>query len=151
MISHNEEFVGALCPEQWHVRDGRLEHKGHLAVDAGRFEDSNNPSGASTPRLGIGMNGSGLASGAGTPLSGSSAAPSAANSDTEGGDMKFRARKKKKMTRAEKKEQEVRRRLRHIEWLNSPKGECCFFHCGNVSVSGSTNDPRRNSTPSRHR
>ena len=36
--------------------------------------------------------------------------------------MKFRARKKKKMTRAEKKEQEVRRRLRHIEWLNSPKG-----------------------------
>ncbi|KAI7638526.1 ABC transporter domain-containing protein, partial [Hortaea werneckii] len=24
MISHNEEFVGALCPEQWHVNDGRL-------------------------------------------------------------------------------------------------------------------------------
>lgn len=126
MISHNEEFVGALCPEQWHVRDGKLEHKGHLAVDAGRFEDSKNPSGASTPRLG-GMPGSGIASGigsgVGTPMSGSSAAASAANSDNEAGkDMSFRARKKKKMTRADKKEQEVRRRLRHINWLSSPKG-----------------------------
>jgi len=35
--------------------------------------------------------------------------------------MKFRAKKKKKMTRAQLKEQEVRRRLRHIVWLNSPK------------------------------
>lgn len=124
MISHNEEFVGALCPEQWHVRDGRLEHKGHLAIDSARFEDSTNPSraatpdGAMTPRLG------GISSpGTNTPLSGSSAAPSAANSDTEANkDMKFKSRKKKKLTRADKKEQEVRRRLRHIEWLNSPKG-----------------------------
>ena len=37
-------------------------------------------------------------------------------------EMKFRARKKKKMTRAQLKEREARRRLRHIEWLNSPKG-----------------------------
>jgi elongation factor 3 len=36
--------------------------------------------------------------------------------------MKFRARKKKKMTKKELKEREARRRLRHIEWLNSPKG-----------------------------
>jgi elongation factor 3 len=36
--------------------------------------------------------------------------------------MKFKAKKKKKMTRAQVKEREVRRRLRHIEWLNSPKG-----------------------------
>ncbi len=36
--------------------------------------------------------------------------------------MKFKARKKKKMTKKELKEREVRRRLRHIEWLNSPKG-----------------------------
>ena len=128
MISHNEEFVGALCPEQWHVRDGRLEHKGHLAVDAARFEDSNNPSragtpdGAMTPRLG------GLGTpGTNTPLSGGSATASAANSDTEANkDMKFKSRKKKKMTRADKKEQEVRRRLRHIEWLNSPKGRLSF-------------------------
>jgi len=108
MISHNEEFVGALCPEQWHVRDGRLEHKGHLAVSLDRFEDN---------------------SGAGTPMSSAAASAaasanaSAANSDAEGGgDLKFRAKKKKKMTRAQLKEREVRRRLRHIEWLNSPKG-----------------------------
>lgn len=36
--------------------------------------------------------------------------------------MKFRERKKKKMTKKQVKEREVRRRLRHIEWLNSPKG-----------------------------
>jgi len=36
--------------------------------------------------------------------------------------MKFKKRKKKKMTRAQLKDREVRRRLRHIEWLNSPKG-----------------------------
>jgi elongation factor 3 len=46
------------------------------------------------------------------------------NSDAED-DMKFKGRKfpkKKKLTRAQQKEREVRRRLRHIEWLNSPKG-----------------------------
>lgn len=106
MISHNEEFVGALCPEQWHVRDGRLEHKGHLAVALDRFEDA---SGATTPMSSAAQSAA------------ASASASAANSDAEG-DMKFRARKKKKLTRAQVKEREVRRRLRHIEWLNSPKG-----------------------------
>ncbi|KAI9722553.1 MAG: hypothetical protein M1828_004548 [Chrysothrix sp. TS-e1954] len=107
MISHNEEFVGALCPEQWHVNGGRLEHKGHLAVALDRFEDS----GTGTP----------LSSAAGSAAA--SASASAANSEAEGGgDMKFKAKKKKKMTRAQQKEREVRRRLRHIEWLNSPKG-----------------------------
>ena len=52
-----------------------------------------------------------------------SAAPSAVNSEAEGGDdMKFRARKKKKLTKKQLKDREARRRLRHIEWLNSPKG-----------------------------
>jgi elongation factor 3 len=56
-----------------------------------------------------------------------SAVNSATNSGAEdngvtGDSMKFRARKKKKKTKKELKEQEVRRRLRHIEWLNSPKG-----------------------------
>lgn len=109
MISHNEEFVSALCPEQWHVNEGRLVQKGHLAVLADRFED-------------------GGSSGA-TPLSSApvsnvaSASASAVNSDAEGeGELKFRAKKKKKMTRKELKDREVRRRLRHIEWLNSPKG-----------------------------
>ncbi|KAI9823425.1 MAG: hypothetical protein M1832_002435 [Thelocarpon impressellum] len=104
MISHNEEFVGALCPEQWHVADGRVTHKGHLAVAADRFEDS---------RPGSSVGSSAV----------SSATASAVNSGAEeGGDMKFRSKKKKKLTRNQLKEREVRRKLRHIEWLNSPKG-----------------------------
>jgi len=51
----------------------------------------------------------------------SSATASAVNSGAEDGDMKFKSKKKKKMTRAQVKEREVRRRLRYIEWLNSPK------------------------------
>ncbi|KAK2786209.1 hypothetical protein FQN52_007958 [Onygenales sp. PD_12] len=106
MISHNEEFVGALCPEQWHIEDGRMTHKGSVAVALDRFEDSSRaPSTVASSVV-------------------SSAAPSAVNSgaEDEKGELKFRAKKKKKMTRAQMKEREVRRRLRHIEWLNSPKG-----------------------------
>jgi elongation factor 3 len=115
MISHNEELVGALCPEQWHVDNGQLTHKGHLAVALDRFDDGANSSGVSS-RAPSAVH-SAVASAAG------SAAASAANSDAEnGGDMKFRARKKKKLTRAQLKDREVRRRLRHIEWLNSAKG-----------------------------
>ena len=114
MISHNEEFVGALCPEQWHVADGRVTHKGHLAVAMDRFEDSRPGSSAASSNV-------------------SSATASAVNTDAEGdGDMKFKVKKKtKKLTRAQMKERETRRRLRHIEWLNSPK--VCFlilFRCG---------------------
>jgi elongation factor 3 len=112
MISHNEEFVGALCPEQWHVADGRVAHKGHLAVDMGRFEDSRPGSSVASSNV-------------------SSAAPSTTGtpvmSDAEGNkdDMKFKAKKKKKMTRQQQKDREVRRRMRYIEWLNSPK-VCCL-------------------------
>lgn len=114
MISHNEEFVGALCPEQWHVADGRVTHKGHLAVSHDRFEDGSRPS-------------SSMSSAVGTPKGGSSAVSSAVPSANvsgaeDGGELKFKSKKKKKMTRAQMKEREVRRRLRHIEWLNSPKG-----------------------------
>lgn len=105
MISHNEEFVGALCPEQWHVADGRVTHKGHLAVNLDRFEDSR-PGSSTVSSSAV-----------------SSASASAANSGAEdNSEMKFRAKKKKKMTRAQLKDRDVRRRLRHIEWLNSPKG-----------------------------
>ncbi|EEP78749.1 hypothetical protein UREG_03595 [Uncinocarpus reesii 1704] len=105
MISHNEEFVGALCPEQWFVADGRITHKGSSAVALDRFEDSSHaPSTVASSVV-------------------SSANASAVNSGTEDtGELKFRAKKKKKLTRAQVKEREVRRRLRHIEWLNSPKG-----------------------------
>ncbi|KAJ5887715.1 Armadillo-like helical [Penicillium taxi] len=110
MISHNEEFVGALCPEQLHIADGRVVSRTNNAISLDRFEDS----ATNTP------------SGPGTPINAStttSAAQSAVNSGAEDtGDLKFRAKKKKKMTRAQQKDREVRRRLRHIEWLNSPKG-----------------------------
>lgn len=105
LISHNEEFVGALCSEQWHVHDGRVALHGTAAVSSDRFEDSSRPASA-------------LAS-----TAASSVVSSAVNSGVEdNADMKFKARKKKKMTKKELKEREVRRRLRHIEWLNSPKG-----------------------------
>jgi elongation factor 3 len=104
MISHNEEFVGALCPEQWHVADGRLTHKGHLAVDLSRFEDSRPGS-----------------SNVSSAVSSATVSPAMSGAE-DNSEMKFRAKKKKKMTRAQMKEREVRRRLRHIEWLNSPKG-----------------------------
>src|ERR1700712_4672789 len=103
MISHNEEFVGALCPEQWHVADGRVTHKGHLAVAADRFEENSRP--------GSGFNSSVASSAM------SSANASAVNSGAEdSGDLSFRAKKKKKMTKKDLKERDVGRRLRHIGW-----------------------------------
>jgi elongation factor 3 len=117
MISHNEEFVGALCPEQWYVAEGRVTHKGHLAVAADRFEDSSRP--------GSGFNSSVASSvvSSANVSTNVSANASAANSGAEDtGDMAFRSKKKKKMTKKEKKDQEARRRLRHIEWFASP---CC--------------------------
>jgi elongation factor 3 len=115
MISHNEEFVGALASEQWHVYDGRVAHRGTSAAALDRFEDSSKPASAIT-------------SGLNSPVPSSSAVSSAVNSGAEdnggvtGESMAFRGKKKKKITKKEMKEKEVRRRLRHIEWLNSPKG-----------------------------
>lgn len=108
LISHNEEFVGALCSEQWHVNNGQVALRGTTAISLDRFEDSPTPS--AVP--------SAVAS-----TAASSVVSSAVNSGAEdNSEMKFRARKKKKMTKKELKEREARRRLRHIEWLNSPKG-----------------------------
>ncbi|KAI1323596.1 P-loop containing nucleoside triphosphate hydrolase protein [Xylariaceae sp. FL0255] len=108
MISHNEEFVGALSSEQWHINDGKMTLKGHVASLADRFEDSKPGSGVT----------SAVAS-----TAASSVVSSAVNSGAEDNTpLKFRSKKKKKMTKKELKEREVRRRLRHIEWLSSPKG-----------------------------
>lgn len=108
LISHNEEFVGALCSEQWLVDNGRVAQRGNAAVDLGRFEDSRPGSGVTSTAVSTAAN---------------SVVSSAVNSGVEdNGELKFKARKKKKMTKKEVKEREVRRRLRHIEWLNSPKG-----------------------------
>lgn len=117
MISHNDEFVSALCPEQWHINDGRLVQKGHLAVNMDRFEDSRPGSSMASSAFASSNVSSAVSSAVGTPVG------SGAQSEAEGQEeMKFKAKKKKKMTRAQQKEREVRRRLRNIEWLNSPKG-----------------------------
>lgn len=109
MISHNEEFVSSLCPEQIYVEDGRITRHINTATQADRL---NGNSVGSTPES------SQVASSAV-----SSATASAVNSGAEDtGELKFKAKKKKKLTRAQLKEREVRRRLRHLEWLNSPKG-----------------------------
>lgn len=120
VISHNQEFVSALCHEQWFVEAGRVTSATKTAADLSKFEGLT-VSGATTPQ------GSGSAIPSAVTSAAASATSSAVNSDAEGeGDsMKFKGRKyakKKKLTRAQQKEREVRRRLRHIEWLNSPKG-----------------------------
>ncbi len=123
IISHNMEFVGALCPEIWNVDNGKIMSRTKTSVAEGAFldemENASTP-GASVP--GTPMPGSTaasrLASKAGTPAS--SAAPTPAGSGDEGDqDMsKFKAKKgKKKLTRNEKKAQEERRRLRLSRWL----------------------------------
>ncbi|XXH02339.1 hypothetical protein Hte_008712 [Hypoxylon texense] len=112
MISHNEEFVGALANEQWHINDGRMVLKGNASIALDRFEDSKPASGV-TSALTSGVN----------STAASSAVSSAVNSSVEDNTpLKFKSKKKRKKTKKELKEQEVRRRLRHIEWLNSPKG-----------------------------
>ncbi|KAF9334626.1 hypothetical protein BG006_001809 [Podila minutissima] len=78
MISHNTEFLGALCPETWTVNAGILKINGKTAVAESNFEDAEKPI--------VVVN------------------------------------KKKKKSRNQIKEQEVRRRLRHLEWLASDKG-----------------------------
>ena len=119
VISHNQEFVSALCNENWWVEAGRVTSATKTIADTSRFE-SLTPTGTLTPAMSSAIP-SAVTSAA------ASAASSAVNSDVEGEgeSMKFKGRKfpkKKKLTRAQQKEREARRRLRHIEWLNSPKG-----------------------------
>ncbi|KAG0066776.1 hypothetical protein BGZ89_006908 [Linnemannia elongata] len=78
MISHNKEFMSALCPETWSVSAGRITIQGKTAVEEGNFEEAEKPI--------VVVN------------------------------------KKKKKSRNEIKAQEIRRRLRHLEWLASDKG-----------------------------
>ena len=105
MISHNNEFVGALCPEQWHVENGEVIQKGTVAVDAKRFEDQGGDEASSSKE--------------GTPVP--EPVKKRADDDDSPANIKVRIRKKK-MTKKEKKAQAERRRLRYIEWLSSPKG-----------------------------
>lgn len=115
MISHNNEFVGALCPEQWHVENGEVVQKGHAAIDNSRFEDSQDTPEASAA--------SSDTDGKDSPSPAATAAPAKKRADDDDSPANIKVRTRvKKMTRNDKKLQVERRRLRYIEWLNTPKG-----------------------------
>jgi len=103
IISHNNEFVSALCPEIWNVEGGRVTHKGKKPV----IEDAINKrgSGANTP----------VRSRVQTPSVSASGTP--AGSGAENGKEGVPVVRKKKPTRNQMKAQEERRRLRKLHWL----------------------------------
>ncbi len=109
MISHSEEFVGALCPETWMVENGRLTQKGKRAVQDDAFDDS-----ASTGTGAFDSDASGSAMG-------ENGSGSVVDDKLQKHVDRMKA-KRKKLTNAQRKEREVRRRMRHLEWLSSGKG-----------------------------
>ncbi|WFD23742.1 [NU+] prion formation protein 1 [Malassezia equina] len=113
IISHNQEFISALCPEIWNVEAGRIVSKTRTDVAAENFADSTE----TTPAVTEANSEATSAAPSATTSAAPSAAPSRAASDDE--DMsKLKAKKgKKKLTRNEKKAQEERRRLRLNRWL----------------------------------
>ncbi|GAA5874427.1 hypothetical protein JCM16303_005850 [Sporobolomyces ruberrimus] len=121
-ISHNTEFVNALCGEIWNVDAGVLTHKGKAAVDDGAFE-SNPQSGINTPAAGTPMPGTPATatpagSAPGTPMT----STPAGSGDEVGadGELKFKSAKgKRKLTRKEMKAREDRRRARTLAFLSS--------------------------------
>jgi len=112
LISHDAQFVSQLSNEEWHIEAGRMVKK---------------TSNGSNMSLSLPLDLSSRPGSSAVSLA-SSAVSSAANTDAEdnnGEGMEFKSvkkGKKKKYTRAQLKEREVRRRLRYLEWLNSPKG-----------------------------
>jgi len=124
IISHNLEFVNALCPEIWNVDAGRLTHIGKVAIIDDAFDDvkpsrvgsrMGTPRGAATPANGT----------SGVNTAATSAANSAAPSDADGDVPQPKLKKKKKLTRNEQKATEARRAKRKLDWLSygGPKPE----------------------------
>ncbi|KAH8993307.1 P-loop containing nucleoside triphosphate hydrolase protein [Lactarius hatsudake] len=108
IISHNEEFVNALCPEIWNISEGRMTHKGKAAVVEEAFADIKSPrgSGANTP----------IRSRIHSPAASAAATPAASGAEDKGASS-VPLGKKKKPTRNQMKAQEERRRLRKLHWL----------------------------------
>ncbi|KAI0344650.1 hypothetical protein BDW22DRAFT_1326329 [Trametopsis cervina] len=108
IISHNEEFVKALCPEIWHVNDGRMTHQGKAAVVEDAFSDVKSPkgSGQNTPAR----------SRLQTPAGSTAATPAGSGAEDKGANTPP-LKKKKKMTRNQIKAQEERRKARKLNWL----------------------------------
>ncbi|KAG5339407.1 hypothetical protein C0989_004390 [Termitomyces sp. Mn162] len=115
IISHNEEFVSALCPEIWNVNAGCMTHQGKAALVEDAFLDGKSPKGSGTNTPARSRLQTPSTSTAGTPIaSGDEATPVVSP-----------VVKKKKMTRNQLKAQEERRRLRKLRWLSEggPKPE----------------------------
>jgi len=107
IISHNLEFVNALCPEIWNVEAGRLTHQGKAAVVEDAFLDVKE--GKSKPS-------SRLASRMASPAASAAATP--AGSDAESGKATPNSVvRKKKLTRNQMKAKEERKRQRLLNWL----------------------------------
>lgn len=136
IISHNEEFVGALCafpslggftrllmmaspgPEIWQVDAGRMTHKGKVPIvdDAlfDKLERQGRLSGANTPRSKAQTPvGSAFATPAGSGDEASRVASGAATPENAATSLK----KKKKLTRNQLKAQAERRKARQLHWL----------------------------------
>lgn len=112
LISHNTEFVGALSAEQWIVDNGHLTQKGRVEGNASSFDDASSTSTSAASSAAPSV----------TSSRANSPAPSATDKDNDSpANIKIR-KKKKKLTRNEQKERDSRRRLRYLDWLNSPKG-----------------------------
>ena len=114
MISHHEEFVTALCPEQWNVNNGQIEHKlNRSGIANDRFEDGIDIERNASPAISnsdfdrLNINGS----------QGSGSTAGDMDDPTDFGGRKG-AKKKTKLTRNELKAQKERRRARYMVWLN---------------------------------
>ncbi|KAF5380589.1 hypothetical protein D9615_004611 [Tricholomella constricta] len=117
IISHNNEFVSALCPEIWNVDAGRMTQQGKVPTVEDAFLDARSPKGSGTNTPVRSRLQTPVASAAGTPVASGDEAAAASTAPV--------VRKKKKPTRNQLKAQEERRRLRKIQWLNEggPKPE----------------------------
>ncbi|TFK54208.1 hypothetical protein OE88DRAFT_1786336 [Heliocybe sulcata] len=117
IISHNEEFVSALCGEIWHVDAGRMTQKGKVSVVEDAFADAKSPlgSGANTPARSRGQ----------TPAASTNGTPAGSGAEDRGSGAGTPVKKKKKQTRNQQKAQEERRRIRKLNWLTygGPKPE----------------------------
>ncbi|KZT26727.1 hypothetical protein NEOLEDRAFT_1131734 [Neolentinus lepideus HHB14362 ss-1] len=118
IISHNEEFVSALCGEIWHIEAGKMTQKGKVTVIEDAFADVKSPlaSGANTPAK----------SRVQTPVASTNGTPAGSGAeDKVNGTTTPVKKKKKKATRNQQKAQEERRRIRKLNWLTygGPKPE----------------------------
>ena len=121
IISHNEEFVKDLVREKWHVADGQLT----IEILKDPSEESKSPSRTASPFPASPFPASSAVSSAKpSPMVSAvaSANASGAEDGADGAELKFRAAKKKKMTKKQQKERVQRFRQKILVWESTPDG-----------------------------